>query len=106
QHNKMIVVDGPKVKAAVGGSTNFSWRGFFVQSNNALVVRGADAIAPFAAAFEGYWATDSASVFGGTEAAGWKSLGFENIDAEVSFSPHGPDNVRLKAIADDVKSTT
>ena len=35
QHNKTIVVDGPKVKTAVCGSTNFSWRGFFVQSNNA-----------------------------------------------------------------------
>ncbi|PWE52038.1 hypothetical protein DEM27_33180 [Metarhizobium album] len=33
QHNKMIVVDGDRVKKAVGGSTNFSWRGFYVQSN-------------------------------------------------------------------------
>src|SRR6185436_18840507 len=40
QHNKIVVVDGPKVKAAVCGSTNHSWRGFFVQNNNAIVVRG------------------------------------------------------------------
>jgi len=39
QHNKIVVVDGPKVQAAVCGSTNHSWRGFFVQNNNAIVVR-------------------------------------------------------------------
>ena len=29
QHNKIIVVDGPKGQTVVCGSTNFSWRGFF-----------------------------------------------------------------------------
>ena len=50
QHNKTIVVDGSKVQAAVCGSTNFSWRGFFVQANNAVVLRGKTAIAPVLAA--------------------------------------------------------
>src|SRR5438132_5090289 len=40
QHNKTIVVDGPKAQGVVCGSTNFSWRGFFVQSNNAMVLQG------------------------------------------------------------------
>ena len=40
QHNKTIVVDGPKVQTVVCGSTNDSWRGFFVQNNNALVLQG------------------------------------------------------------------
>ena len=40
QHNKMIIVDGPTVKKVVFGSTNLSWRGLFVQSNNALVAVG------------------------------------------------------------------
>jgi hypothetical protein len=39
QHNKIVVVNG-KVKAAVCGSTNHSWRGFFVQNNNAIILRG------------------------------------------------------------------
>ena len=30
----------PEGETAVFGSTNFSWRGFYVQSNNAVVVRG------------------------------------------------------------------
>jgi len=36
QHNKTIVVDGPKGQMVVCGSTNFSWRGFFVQSPKEL----------------------------------------------------------------------
>ncbi len=40
QHNKTIAVNGPTVKKVVCGSTNLSWRGFFVQANNALVLTG------------------------------------------------------------------
>lgn len=40
QHNKMIIVHGPTEKKVVLGSTNFSWRGFYVQSNNAVIVCG------------------------------------------------------------------
>ena len=39
-HNKSIAVDGPKVQAAVRGSINFSWHGFFVQADNALILWG------------------------------------------------------------------
>lgn len=55
QHNKTIVVDGDKVKAVVCGSTNFSWRGFYVQSNNAVVLRGEGPAKDFMAAFDSYW---------------------------------------------------
>jgi hypothetical protein len=30
QHNKVVVVDGPKGQTVACGSTNFSWRGFYV----------------------------------------------------------------------------
>ena len=107
QHNKTIVVDGPKVKAAVCGSTNLSWRGFFVQSNNAVVVRGASAIRPFAAAFDNYWDhCTAAAEFGGTDSAGWTPLGLSEIDAKVAFSPHSSANALLASIADDIKSHT
>jgi phosphatidylserine/phosphatidylglycerophosphate/cardiolipin synthase-like enzyme len=105
QHNKTIVVDGPKGKRAVCGSTNFSWRGLFVQSNNAVVLKGAKAVKPFLAAFEAYW-SQPASAFGGTPAAKWESLGLAGIDARVSFSPHKASNALLKKIADDIGSGT
>src|SRR5436190_10795510 len=39
QHNKTIVVNGKKAKAAVCGSTNFTWRGLYVQNNHAVIFR-------------------------------------------------------------------
>ena len=42
QHNKTIVVDGPKVQEGRVRLDQFSWRGFYVQTNNAMVLRGAE----------------------------------------------------------------
>ena len=75
QHNKTIVVDGPKVKTAVCGSTNFTWRGFFVQSNNALILQGKLAIKPFLIAFDDYWNNETPARFGATRSAQWTDLG-------------------------------
>jgi tetratricopeptide (TPR) repeat protein/phosphatidylserine/phosphatidylglycerophosphate/cardiolipin synthase-like enzyme len=105
QHNKTIVVDGPRVKTVVCGSTNFSWRGFFVQSNNALILQGASAVEPFLAAFEDYWSLTPAS-FRDSASAKWSDLGLSGIKARVTFSPHGSSNVLLKSIADDIGTKT
>jgi hypothetical protein len=103
QHNKTIVVDGKKVKKAVCGSTNFSWRGFHVQNNNAIILTGAKAIKPFLEAFENYWENGFSKVdFGQTTSTQWHDLGFSDIDAKVTFSPHGEGNYMLQDIADDV----
>lgn len=106
QHNKLIIVDGPKTKAAVCGSTNFSWRGFYVQGNNAVVVRGAAAIQPFLDAFNAYWSDDSPSVFGQTASTKWTRLGLASIDARVAFSPHSTSNALLGSIAKDIRTKT
>ena len=105
QHNKVIVVDGPKGTTAVCGSTNFSWRGFYVQSNNAVVVQGASAIAPFQQAFEHYWA-GAPRTFGDTPSARWTDLGLAGIDARVAFSPHAASNALLDTIARDIGENT
>lgn len=105
QHNKVIVVNGSKVKAAVCGSTNFTWRGFYVQSNNAVIVRGDSAIAPFLQAFENYWNNGSVSEFGKTDSALWNDLNIPEIDAKVSFSPHNKMNSLLDDIASDISKT-
>jgi phosphatidylserine/phosphatidylglycerophosphate/cardiolipin synthase-like enzyme len=105
QHNKTIVVDGPKVQAVVCGSTNFSWRGFFVQSNNAMILRGASAVRPFLAAFEDYW-SNKPKLFGDTKSAEWSNLNLSGIDACVTFSPHGASNSLLGTIATDIGNTT
>jgi phosphatidylserine/phosphatidylglycerophosphate/cardiolipin synthase-like enzyme len=106
QHNKTIVVNGPTLQAAVCGSTNMSWRGFYVQANNAVVIRGQDAIEPFAAAFDNYWDHGTPSEFGATASAERAPLGLAGIDAEVAFSPHSPANAQLDAVAADISANT
>ena len=104
QHNKTIVVNGPGVRKVVCGSTNFSWRGFFVQSNNAMVLSGESAVKPFSAAFDAYWNHENG--FGKTGSAKWADLGLTGIEARVAFSPHAKDNALLKTIADDIGNNT
>lgn len=106
QHNKTIVVDGKKVQAAVCGSTNHSWRGFFVQNNNAIILRGKSVVKVFLQGFEDYWAHNDVAGFGKTVSANWNKLGLKGIDAEVGFSPRSKKNAVLKKIADDIASTT
>ena len=105
QHNKTIVVDGPKGQTVVCGSTNFDWRGFFVQSNNALILQGASAAKTFLTAFEDYWSLTPAT-FGEATSANWSNLRLPGIQARVAFSPHGPSNALLKDIADDIETNT
>jgi phosphatidylserine/phosphatidylglycerophosphate/cardiolipin synthase-like enzyme len=106
QHNKTIVVNGPKVQIAVGGSTNFTWRGFFVQSNNAMILRGKNAVKPFLAAFEDYWQNDDVTGFGQTASAKWTNLKLSGIEARVAFSPHSSQNALLAEIAVDIGQKT
>jgi len=106
QHNKTIVVDGPKGKIAVCGSTNYTWRGFFVQANNVVIVRGKNAIQPFLIAFDNYWNNETPGKFGNTPSAIWTPLGLDGINAKVSFSPHAAANALLGSIADDIATKT
>lgn len=102
QHNKTIVVDGDKVKTVVCGSTNFTWRGFYVQSNNAMVLHGETPVKDFMAAFDSYWEHSDVGGFDKAAAAGFADLGLDGIDAHVGFSPHSDENTLLQKIADDI----
>jgi len=106
QHNKTVVINGPKIKAAICGSTNFTWRGLYVQANNAVIVHGAKAIKPFLDAFEDYWQFDTAKEFGKTNSALWNDLSLTGINAKVSFSPHISDNALLEDIGEDIEKGT
>jgi phospholipase D-like protein len=107
QHNKTVAVSG-NVQRAVCGSTNLSWRGFFVQSNNALVVYGKTAVGLFFTAFDAYFTGKPNDVagFAANGPTGWSDLGLPGIDAKISFSPHNAANAKLQGVADDVKTGT
>lgn len=104
QHNKTIVVDGQHTKRVVCGSTNLSWRGFYVQNNNAVVLRRASAVDLFTAAFEQYWS--SPDDFGDSPSATWNDLELPGLDARVAFSPHSASNALLDSVAEDIEQHT
>ncbi|RUU00301.1 phospholipase [Mesorhizobium sp. USDA-HM6] len=107
QHHKSIAVRGGGIDTVIYGSTNLSWRGFYVQSNNALVVHSADAVKDYFAAFDTYFAAKQASDFEGSESSsGWLDLKIDGVDAKVAFSPHTQANGRLDEIGADIDSTT
>src|SRR5262249_435547 len=79
-----------------------------VQSNNAVIVQGAKAVAPFKAAFESYWENKNnkvADFAANPPSAMWTDLGLAGIDAKVTFSPHNKAGARLAAIAKDLNGT-
>jgi phosphatidylserine/phosphatidylglycerophosphate/cardiolipin synthase-like enzyme len=103
QHNKTIVVQSPTAEnnIVLCGSTNFTWRGLFVQNNNAVVLHGEPVAAQFRAAFDSYW--DHPTTFRQSPSAELTPLGLDGIDGSIAFSPHSTANGRLKAIAADIK---
>jgi len=111
QHNKFIAVDG-KVQLAVCGSTNFSWRAFYVQNNNALVLQGKTVVKAFFDAFDTYSKNSSGvgktdvAGFGAAASAKWTNLGLAGIDMKLAFSPHAAGNALLKVVADDIQNST
>ena len=104
QHNKLIWVDGPQVKRVICGSTNMSWRGLFVQSNNAVVMTGAAAVKIFRDAFAVYW--EHPESFPAAPAATWTHVALDGVDVQISFSPHGKTNSALQGIATDIGTAT
>lgn len=105
QHNKLIVVDGDRTKLAIGGSTNFSWRGLYVQNNNLVALQGAQPVDIFTKAFENYWAhPNDTDGFYKTASSQWVDLGLKNVDAQVTFSPHSSNAGTLDSIAADIKA--
>ncbi|TPM13489.1 phospholipase D-like domain-containing protein [Mesorhizobium sp. B2-3-5] len=102
QHNKTLYVNAPKVKRVICGSTNMSWRGLYVQSNNAVAIEGQGAVDIVKAAFETYWS--HAADFKKSPSSNWVPFNLPGIDASISFSPHSAATSRLKGIADDVRT--
>ncbi len=102
QHHKAIAVRGPGIETVIYGSTNFSWRGFYVQNNNALIVEGAQAVQAYFDAFDSYWNNDPGTFRVSPAASDWHSLGLQGIEARVTFSPHIAGHAVLKAIAKDI----
>ena len=107
QHSKTFAVKGDKVNVAIGGSTNMSWRGLFVQNNNVVLMRGPVPAQIYFDQFENSFNNPNNPVgFGKTPSADWNDLKLSGVNAKISFSPHSTTNAILGSIAEDISSTT
>jgi phosphatidylserine/phosphatidylglycerophosphate/cardiolipin synthase-like enzyme len=103
QHHKSIAVRGTGVDKVLFGSTNFTWRGFYVQSNNAVVVNGKKAVNDYFDAFDTYFSAKRTPDFQASPAAAtWHKLGVPGLVANVGYSPHTKKNGLLDDVGRDI----
>jgi phosphatidylserine/phosphatidylglycerophosphate/cardiolipin synthase-like enzyme len=107
QHNKVFILyrDGNPLKVLFG-STNFSFRGLYIQANNALVFYSPDVAALFAKSFELAFA-------GGTGFATdpistqWHAVAPDGKPkASFGFSPHADTSLSLQPVGDAIDQAT
>jgi hypothetical protein len=103
QHHKSIAISGNGLNKIVYGSTNFTWRGFYVQSNNAIVVESKTAVDDYFKAFESYFEAKKPDDFRKSKwSTGWHKLGVPGLDAQVGFSPHSAKSGLLASVGKDI----
>lgn len=104
QHNKVLVVrrDGVALRA-LGGSTNFSLRGLYIQANNALLFEGGAAAAKFAELFDATWTSPSTFRRKALSQA-WQPVRDEpGSRIALSFSPKSDAAVSLDPVAEAIE---
>lgn len=110
QHNKVLVLrrNGTPYKA-LAGSTNFTLRGLYVQSNNTVVFRDAKATALFGAVFERYFAIiDKRGAAGAFRRDPLSQVWHDCTPAggpaiRIAISPHEDPALALDPVADAVE---
>ena len=95
QHNKVIVArKGGTLYRAIGGSTNFSFRGLYIQANNLLAFEAPELIDLFARMFDLAFAGPHALEQNALSQAWQVATTAQGATARACFSPH-PDNTDL-----------
>ncbi len=103
QHHKSIAVKGNGINKVLFGSTNYTWRGFYVQSNNAAVVNSKKAVVDYFEAFDNYFAATKTKDFKTSKSPdGWHGLGLDGLSAQVGYSPHTEKNGLLKEVGKSI----
>jgi hypothetical protein len=107
QHNKVLIVkrDG-KPEKVLFGSTNFSFRGLYIQANNAVVLYAPEAAELFERAFELAF-TDPAKFATDPLSNKWQLL---NVDGKppvhLCFSPHSDSELSLSPLGAAIDQAT
>jgi hypothetical protein len=107
QHNKVLIVKskGTPVKVLLG-STNFSFNGLYLQSNNTLVFEGPDAPALFEQYFTAAW-TNPATFSTRDLAAKWHLIQPAGAPpVQFCLAPHGNPDLSLNPVAAAIDQAT
>ena len=107
QHNKVLIVtrNGTPVKILCG-STNFSFNGLYLQSNNTLVFEGPETAGLFEQYFTAAW-TDPKSFPTGDLATKWHLIQPQGAPAvQFCFAPHGNPDLSLNPVAAAIDQAT
>lgn len=95
QHNKVVIAyKGGAPYRAIAGSTNFSFRGLYIQANNMLAFDAPEAIGLFSSMFELAFAGPHALEQNALSQAWQVATAADGTVARVCFSPH-PNNSDL-----------
>jgi len=106
QHNKVLVVkrNGEPYKVLFG-STNFSFRGLYIQANNTLVFQQKDIVQLFIDYFE--QAFTHPAGFGSTPLAStWHDVDSDGKAVSLCLSPHKDSALSLGKIGDSINAAT
>jgi len=100
QHNKVLVVrrNGQAVRA-LGGSTNFSLRGLYIQANNALLFSSPDVAAKFGELFDNCWTSPQSFRQKALARQWWVVRDEPGSRVSLSFSPKSDPAISLDPIA-------
>lgn len=110
QHNKVLVLrrNGTPYKA-LGGSTNFSLRGFYVQSNNTVVFSNDEATSLFGSIFERYFEIIDGSRSSSKFRSDPLSQAWHDVTApggpriQIAVSPHADPALSLDPVAEAIE---
>jgi phosphatidylserine/phosphatidylglycerophosphate/cardiolipin synthase-like enzyme len=107
QHHKVLIAkrNGVAFKVLVG-STNFSFRGLYIQANNMLVFDGPDVAGLFSQVFNAVFS--STSGFKSKELAKkWYAIALANLpNVHVAFAPHSNANLSLSPVGGAIDQAT
>jgi phosphatidylserine/phosphatidylglycerophosphate/cardiolipin synthase-like enzyme len=109
QHNKMLIArrvsDGAPLRV-LGGSTNFSFRGLYIQANNMYVFTDPDVTQHYADMFEEAF-NDMAGFADSPIAAQWFPVTAAALPAvDLSFSPHRDSDLSLDPVGAAIEQAT
>lgn len=99
QHHKVLIARrGGKPFKVLGGSTNFSYRGLYIQANNAFVFDNEDVAALYGAVFDAAF-TDPLGFESTPLAAKWHLVQTKNMPpVHLCFSPHKLTDLSLQPL--------